>query len=42
VHAYWSIDIGILHTTATEQLGGFALQLRSVEEKLQLDDEAEP
>ncbi len=40
VHAYWSIDIGVLHTTATEQLGEFIKQLRDVEEKLRLDDQA--
>lgn len=30
VHGYWSIDMGILHTTATEQLPGFAAALRLV------------
>ncbi|MDN5929901.1 MAG: DUF86 domain-containing protein [Pseudonocardia sp.] len=28
VHGYWSVDIGILHTTASEQLGEFVRQLR--------------
>lgn len=30
VHGYWSIDMGILHTTATEQLPRFAAALRLV------------
>ncbi len=30
VHGYWSIDLEILHTTATEQLGPFIEQLRDV------------
>jgi uncharacterized protein with HEPN domain len=30
VHGYWSIDMNILHTTATEQLPGFAAALRLV------------
>jgi uncharacterized protein with HEPN domain len=30
VHGYWSIDIDILHTTATEQLPEFAAALRLV------------
>jgi uncharacterized protein with HEPN domain len=30
VHGYWSIDIDILHTTATEQLPQFASELRTV------------
>ena len=30
VHGYWSIDMGILHTTATQQLPGFAATLRQV------------
>jgi uncharacterized protein with HEPN domain len=30
VHGYWSIDLGILHTTAREQLPGFAANLRRV------------
>jgi uncharacterized protein with HEPN domain len=30
VHGYWSIDMDILHMTATEQLPGFAAALRLV------------
>lgn len=30
VHGYWSIDLEILHTTASEQLPGFAAELRKV------------
>ena len=30
VHGYWSIDLEILHTTATEQLPAFVASLRSV------------
>ena len=30
VHGYWSVDIGILHTTASDQLGEFARLLRRV------------
>ena len=41
VHAYWSIDIGVLHTTATEQLGDFVQQLHNVEAELRLDPRTE-
>ena len=30
VHGYWSIDLEVLHTTATEQLPAFIASLRSV------------
>jgi len=30
VHGYWSIDLEVLHTTATEQLPAFVASLRSV------------
>jgi uncharacterized protein with HEPN domain len=30
VHDYWSIDLDIVHTTAREQLPGFAADLRRV------------
>jgi hypothetical protein len=30
VHGYWSIDLEILHTTATSQLPAFARDLREV------------
>lgn len=30
VHGYWSVDFSVLHTTAREQLAGFAEQLRTV------------
>jgi uncharacterized protein with HEPN domain len=28
VHGYWSVDVGVLHTTASEQLGEFVQRLR--------------
>ena len=30
MHGYWSIDMDILHTTATEQLPSFADDLRKI------------
>ena len=30
VHGYWSIDMEILHTTASDQLPAFAAELRTV------------
>jgi uncharacterized protein with HEPN domain len=30
VHGYWSIDLEVLHTTATGQLASFTADLRSV------------
>jgi hypothetical protein len=30
VHGYWSIDLQVLHTTATERLTGFTVGLRNV------------
>ena len=30
VHGYWSIDLGVLHTTASEQLPDFTGELRTV------------
>ncbi len=42
VHGYWSVDIGVLHTTAAEQLGDFVLQLRGVEEALTAETEGSP
>jgi uncharacterized protein with HEPN domain len=30
VHGYWSIDLEVLHTTATEQLPAFTVNLRTV------------
>jgi uncharacterized protein len=38
VHGYWSIDLAILHTTATDQLPGFVRQLREVLAELEADD----
>jgi uncharacterized protein with HEPN domain len=40
VHGYWSIDLEILHTTATDQLPSFAADLRRV--LATLATEAEP
>jgi uncharacterized protein with HEPN domain len=37
VHGYWSVDVEILHTTAVEQLGGFARLLRDALAALQRD-----
>lgn len=37
VHGYWSVDIGIVHTTATQQLGGFVRPLRSAPVELSED-----
>jgi uncharacterized protein with HEPN domain len=39
VHGYWSIDLSILHTTATDDLPAFKEQLHSVLKTL---DQAEP
>lgn len=30
VHGYWSIDVSVLHTTATDQLPGLVVRLRAV------------
>lgn len=40
VHGYWSIDMEILHTTATEQLPSFAHDLRAVLDSLTADAES--
>jgi hypothetical protein len=40
VHGYWSIDFDILHTTASDDLPGFADQLRDVLGNL--DDDVAP
>ncbi len=41
VHGYWSIDLGILLATATNQLPGFVAQLQAAREALgQEDDES--
>ena len=37
VHGYWSIDLAILHTTATDQLPAFAEQLREVLAELEAE-----
>jgi hypothetical protein len=42
VHGYWSIDLEILHTTATEQLPSFASDVRAVQETLAADIEDTP
>lgn len=39
VHGYWSIDMEILHTTATDLLAGFVEQLRLVVEVLGADED---
>jgi uncharacterized protein with HEPN domain len=38
VHGYWSIDLAILHTTATDQLPAFSEQLRSVLTELEAEN----
>jgi uncharacterized protein with HEPN domain len=38
VHGYWSIDLAILHTTATDQLPTFAERLRGVLTALEAED----
>jgi uncharacterized protein with HEPN domain len=40
VHGYWSIDLEILHTTATDQLPAFAAELRTVLDALDADTQA--
>lgn len=30
IHGYWSVDLGVLHTTALEQLPAFVEQLRRI------------
>lgn len=42
VHAYWSVDYGILHATATDQLGRFVDQLRTVLEVLAAEPDDPP
>ena len=37
-HGYWSIDLGILHTTATDQLPAFIAQLRDALDTLAAED----
>jgi uncharacterized protein with HEPN domain len=40
VHGYWSIDLEILHTTATDQLPTFARDLREVRRVLNAENGA--
>ena len=42
VHGYWSIDLEILHTTATEQLPAFASELRNAFDILTAEAEEAP
>jgi uncharacterized protein with HEPN domain len=37
VHGYWSIDLSVLHTTASKQLPGSTGELRDVLRALQSD-----
>jgi len=39
LHGYWSIDLEILHTTATQSLPTFIEQLRGVLEGLESDEQ---
>lgn len=38
IYGYWSIDLGILHTTATDQLPAFIAQLRDAMDALAGED----
>jgi len=38
VHGYWSIDLEILHTTATDLLPAFSARLREVLAEVEADD----
>lgn len=38
IHGYWSVDLEILHTTATNLLPGFIEQLRDALGVLEADD----
>jgi uncharacterized protein with HEPN domain len=38
IHGYWSIDLEILHTSATELLPGFVKQLRTVLDVLEAEE----
>ncbi|MDQ3679882.1 MAG: DUF86 domain-containing protein [Actinomycetota bacterium] len=38
IHGYWSIDLQILHTTATDLLPGFCEQLRDALEALDAEE----
>lgn len=42
MHGYWSIDLEILHTTATSQLPAFARDLRDVLDILTADTREAP
>jgi len=42
IHGYWSIDLAILHTTATDVLPGFVRQLRNVLAELEAEVDAGP
>ena len=37
VHGYWSVDVDVLHTTATDQLGEFVRLLRDAAATLEAD-----
>lgn len=39
IHGYWSIDLEILHTTATHRLPAFVEQLRKVLSELETDSD---
>ena len=38
IHGYWSIDLEVLHTTATDLLAGFVDQLRAALEVLHAEN----
>ena len=38
IHGYWSIDLEILHTTATDVLPGFVQQLKAVLDVVEVEE----
>lgn len=38
VHGYWSVDVAVLHTTATDQLGEFVRMLRDAATALETSE----
>lgn len=41
VHGYWSVDLGVLHTTAVDQLPAFTRQIREVLSTLEAEEHPE-
>jgi hypothetical protein len=40
VHGYWSVDVGVVHTTESQQLGEFVRLLRGA--LVELSDDPRP